>query len=107
MTRQRALVRLAEQLLDLPAHRGAGGTRDEVGVQVARERLPQHAAHVDVVHHRSVPPAIGFRNDDLHLGARERRQILRRAERRRPTPARSQIRAVPLRTDNLPFHRPT
>ena len=57
---------LAEQLLDLPAHRGARRTRDEVGVEIARQRLPQHGAQVDVVHHRG-PPADPLRNDDLNL----------------------------------------
>ena len=56
MTVSAALVDFAEQQLDLSAHRGARGTRDEIRIEVARQRLSQHAADVDVVHHRSGPP---------------------------------------------------
>ena len=50
-----ALARVGQQCLDLRAHRGARGARHEVGIELARQRLPQHGAHVDVDHHRGPP----------------------------------------------------
>ena len=45
------LVDLAEEAFDLAAHRGARWPGDQIGVEVARDRLAEHGAEVNVMRH--------------------------------------------------------